>query len=80
MSLTYDSTFIRKGVAGQEREIPFRQYYTEQYDLDLRGEGRGLLVYVPPRRSRKCLYLILELCHLTGMSDEIRSNQPLTKR
>ncbi|XP_069699949.1 piwi-like protein Ago3 isoform X2 [Periplaneta americana] len=60
--------------------ISFQQYYKKQYDIDIRDEMQPLLLNRLKRKIRgegdveQMVCLVPELCHLTGLTDEMRSD------
>lgn len=70
-----DSTFDKKSGGS----ISFMQYYKERYDITIRTVEQPLLVYRSKKREMKAgmppvVLLIPELCKMTGLTDEMRSN------
>jgi aubergine-like protein len=66
-----DSLFSLKN--GQT--ISYRQYYTERYQVTIQASVQPLLVSRPSRRdinrgNTEPIFLIPELCGMTGLSDE----------
>lgn len=61
-----------------EREVSFVQYYKEKYNYSIKVTDQPLLVHHDKKKNDE-IYLIPELCHLTGLTDEIRSNFNLMK-
>lgn len=72
--MTPDSTFLRKG-----EPITFRQYFKEVYNEDIRHRDQPLLLAesaterrqkrqgIPLTQQSQDIFLIPELCFLTGM-------------
>jgi aubergine-like protein len=54
-------------------EKTFLQYYKEKYAINIRYQDQPLLRH-HDKRGSKDIYLIPELCYLTGLTDEMRSN------
>ena len=56
------------------------QYYAGKYNKTLRDLKQPLIISVPPLREQRSgnntgpLYLVPELCNMTGLSDEQRAN------
>ena len=72
---SFDSTFkLRDGT-----ETSFREYYKQRYNIDLQGKGRGLLVYEQRgKHVQDPIYLIPDLCNLTGVNEKCKSDQRMT--
>ncbi|KAH3764931.1 piwi A [Pelomyxa schiedti] len=51
--------------------ITFRQYYVEHYNIKLHQEGPPLLAI---QQGAHHIYLMPELCYMTGITDEMRKN------
>ena len=63
------------------RRIKYSDYYGTQYNIDIRDENQPLLIHIPKeskdaerRRTLDKIALIPELCYLTGLSDDMRSD------
>ena len=55
------------------------KYYTEKYNKSIRDPKQPLIVSMPKVREQRGgvsgpIYLIPELCNMTGLSDEQRAN------
>ena len=81
-----NSTFhLRK----EDRHITYLEYYQTRYQLKIRYLNQPLLVSRPSNREKnRCdqlgiqaepIYLILELCGMTGLSDDQRKDHHLTR-
>ena len=81
-----DSTFhLRK----EDRHITYLEYYQTRYQLKIRYLNQPLLVSRPSNREKnRCdnlgiqaepIYLIPELCGMTGLSDDQRKDHHLTR-
>lgn len=73
---TPSSTFHHRK---EDRLITFIEFYRTQYQLDINILTQPLLVTRPSRRDVnrgdiKPIYLIPELCGMTGLSDDQRYN------
>lgn len=69
-----NSTFTNaEGVA-----MSFMQYYAERYQIQIRQPDYPLLVS-KDRKTKSNVYLIPELCVMTGLSEEERSDRNLMK-
>ncbi|KAG8223661.1 hypothetical protein J437_LFUL001768 [Ladona fulva] len=73
------STFTRGG-----QEVSYLQYYKEKYDIKIRDDRQPMLVSRAKARDRRAggpelLYLVPELCRLTGLTDEMRNNNQLMR-
>jgi aubergine-like protein len=66
------STFhLRK----EDRDITYAEYYKKRYEVDVRNTSQPMLVSRPSRRDvnrgdDQPVYLIPELCGMTGLSDQ----------
>lgn len=63
------------------QNVSFVEYYKTSYDLDIRDKRQPLLVHTSERsvigqaeKERETVYLVPELCYLTGLSDTMRSD------
>lgn len=75
------STFhLRK----EDRDITYKEYYKNHYEVNIRDERQFLLVSRPSRNNKPdnqqgasvrddTVYLIPELCGMTGLTEEHRS-------
>jgi aubergine-like protein len=67
-----NSTFhLRK----EDRDISYLEYYKNRYNIDVRQPSQPLLVSRPTRRDAnrgddQPIYLIPELCGMTGLTDD----------
>ncbi|XP_029847819.1 piwi-like protein 1 [Ixodes scapularis] len=64
--------------------ITYMKYYKDHYDKDIRDVNQPLLVCRPREKDTRVgrtenTYLIPELCFLTGLTDDIRSNFTIMK-
>lgn len=69
------STFTKDG-----KEISYKKYYKDRYNLTIQDEGQPLLVSKATARQRRGglpeeVYLIPELCRLTGVTDRMREDR-----
>ena len=77
-SLTPKSTFhLRK----EDKEVSFIDYYKSRYNLTVRSETQPMLISRPTAKnvrggSDEPIYLIPELCGMTGLSDSMRQVSP----
>jgi len=75
------STFhLRK----EDRDISYMEYYQTRYSLSVRNASQPMLVSLPSRRDKnrgddQPVYLIPELCGMTGLSDDQKKNFNLMK-
>lgn len=66
------STFhLRK----EDRDVSYMEYYQTRYSLSVRNASQPMLVSLPSRRDKnrgddQPVYLIPELCGMTGLSDD----------
>lgn len=60
-----------------------KDYYANEYGATARNSAPGILIHVPKERKRddfvRKTYLIPELCHITGVSNEMRKNVQVAK-
>lgn len=80
--LTVTNKFIiMKDKDGVLNEISLEKYYKDQYDKTISVVDQPLLVSYKKTSSgnNEPIYLIPELCYLTGMDDDMRSNEGLKK-
>ena len=70
------STFLYRR---EDRQITYREYYNIRYpdNVVITDETQFMLVVRPSRRDRnrgddQLIYLVPELCFMTGLDDEIR--------
>ncbi|BFZ18411.1 hypothetical protein BsWGS_21450 [Bradybaena similaris] len=68
------STFEKGGV-----QMTYIDYFNQRYGLSIEDEDQPLLVVKPTERDRRRgerrnLYLVPELCTITGLSEEVRSD------
>jgi aubergine-like protein len=71
--LTPQSTFSTK-----EGAISFMDYYVKKYSRKIVDPHQPLLVHIDKKNQNK-IYLVPELCFLTGLTDEMRANFNLMK-
>lgn len=74
-----DYTFQHGG-----RMVSLKDYYREQYDINIQDDHQPLLVVQPNERQRRGgqdqpIMLIPELCIMTGLTDQMRRNMQLKK-
>lgn len=65
-------------------EISYLQYYKERYQAPIKDANQPLIMSMPKRSERRAgqegpVYLVPELCYMTGLSDEQRANFKLMK-
>jgi len=66
----------------ENREVSYIEYYKTRYNITIRNETQPLLVSRPTSKkslSDEPIYLIPELCGMTGLSESMRSNYNLMK-
>ena len=62
------------------REKSFVDYYRQRYNIDIKDKKQPMLVSRMKRKTReeedvsKTLYLVPELCKMTGLTDQMRSD------
>ncbi|XP_039277685.1 piwi-like protein Siwi [Nilaparvata lugens] len=74
-----DTTFDMKGV-----KTTIRDYYNSKYGLKIQDGRQPLLVSRPKARDERGgrdgpIFLVPELCRMTGITDEMRNNQNLMR-
>lgn len=78
-SMDINSTFPARDKDGNLSEVSFKDYYQQKYRINLR-EGQPLLKIIEKRRGvENTIYLIPELCLLSGITDDMRANFNLMK-
>lgn len=65
-------------------EISYVQYYKERYQVDIKDKNQPLIMSMPKRSERRAgqegpVFLVPEICFMTGLSDEQRANFKLMK-
>ena len=61
-------------------KISLAKYYSEKYGKDIRDPKQPLIISVPPLKEQRAggntgpIYLVPELCNMTGLSEEQRAN------
>ncbi|RWS28421.1 piwi-like protein 1 [Leptotrombidium deliense] len=65
--------------------ISIKDYYKEQYNITIRDEKQPLLQCLPSTRDQRAgitkpIYLVPELCQMTGLSESLRNNFEIRKR
>lgn len=63
-----DKDIIRNG-----KTLNYIEYYFQQYNIKIQDPNQPLLI-VFERRLKKQMYLIPELCLMTGIDDSMRNN------
>lgn len=58
--------------------ISFKDYYKQQYEIDIKDLSQPLLTS-KDRRTNNLIYFIPELCEMTGLTDRQRANFQLMK-
>ena len=63
----------------KDGEISLKDYYKKQYEITIRDERQPLMVGLPSMREQRAgqagpILLIPELCHMTGLSESLRSD------
>lgn len=70
-----NSTFMRNG-----KEISFKKYYQDNYNISIKDNSQPLLLSVQKQKDSEGkkvdfhVYLIPELCKVTGMTDRQRND------
>jgi len=67
-----------------EEEISYQKYYQEVHNIKVREAKQPLLVSRPKKKDQRpgapeVLYLLPELCTMTGITDEVRANFTVMK-
>ncbi|XP_069703667.1 piwi-like protein Siwi isoform X2 [Periplaneta americana] len=78
-SVTPASSFERDGV-----QITYMEYFLQKYELKIKHSMQPMLVTMPKQRERRRgqstpIYLVPELCRMTGLSEVMRTNFTLMK-
>lgn len=65
-------------------EISYMQYYKERYQVKIKDPNQPMIMSMPKRSERRAgqegpVYLVPEICYMTGLSDEQRANFKLMK-
>jgi len=65
-------------------QISYVQYYNERYQVTIKDPNQPLIMSMPKRSERRAgqegpIYLVPEICYMTGLSDEQRANFKLMK-
>ena len=61
-------------------KISFYQYYKDRYNVEIKQESQPLLVHIDKKKEQENeIFLIPELCVMTGLSDDDRNNFHLMK-
>lgn len=71
------STFEKDG-----KPISFMEYYEKRYNLKIQSERQPLFLHIEKKRGAidKSIYLIPELCVMTGLTDQQRTNIGLMRK
>jgi aubergine len=85
-AISFDSTVTNKTIPYRDRngistEITLHKYYKDQYQKDIKHLDQPLLIsYVKNSKGENDpIYLVPELCYLTGMDEDMRSMESLKK-
>ena len=62
----------------KDKDISFLQYFEERYKYKIKDVNQPMLECID-RKSKKKIYLVPEMCFMTGLTDEMRSNRNLMK-
>ncbi|XP_057373968.1 piwi-like protein Siwi [Daphnia carinata] len=76
----HSTFYVRK----EDREITYEEYYRTRYQQRIRYPLQALLMCLPSRRdinrgNTEPIYLIAELCGMTGLTNQERTDFKLTK-
>ncbi|XP_041362450.1 piwi-like protein 1 [Gigantopelta aegis] len=86
--IKWDMNPTHKFSTGSSEEVSFIDYYKKSYNITVRDKDQPLLFHKPKRKglpgdkeSREAEYICLvpELCFMTGLSDDMRSDFRLMK-
>lgn len=74
-----DSTFDMKG-----KKTSYREYYETKYGVKIKDSRQPMLISRPKARDERGgrdtpIYLVPELCRMTGITDEMRNNMNLMR-
>ncbi|XP_071451849.1 piwi-like protein Siwi [Hetaerina americana] len=74
------STFSMK----DNRSISYIEYYRQRYDITIKHIKQPMLLTMPKQRDQRRgikqpIYLVPELCRMTGLNENMRKNFPLMK-
>ena len=61
------------------KEMTYVEYYKEKYGRDIKNKRQPLFA-VKDKRKNDFIYLVPELCFMTGLTDEMRSNFNIMKK
>jgi aubergine-like protein len=64
---------------GGLREITLIDYYRDQYQKRIKHTDQPLFIISSRNMKESCIYLIPELCLITGMDEEMAENESLKK-
>jgi aubergine-like protein len=64
--------------AKEKKQISYAEYYKKMYGITIEDETQPLLEHYD-KKQRRSIYLIPELCKMTGLSDDQRKNFRLMK-
>jgi hypothetical protein len=68
-----------KHMDGGLREITLIDYYRDQYQKRIKNINQPLFIISSRNLKEGCIYLIPELCLITGMDEEMAENENLKK-
>lgn len=69
--VTPESVFVIKEKA-MKREVSYQDYYEERYRVKIKDPKQPMLVHFKERTKQK-IFLVPELCMLTGITDELKA-------
>lgn len=72
-SLNFDMTPMDEFEKKDGTKISFKDYFSKQYQLTIKDNNQPLLV-VKDKRTDREIYLIPELCEMTGLTDQHRAD------
>ena len=74
-----NTTIPVKNKDGKPVNESLYNYYKIQYGIEIKDKNQPLLIHKPEVDGLEVIYLIPELCYLTGMDDETREQEGLRR-
>ena len=74
-----NTTIPVKGKDGKAVNESLYNYYKVQYGIEIKDKSQPLLIHKPDVEGLEVIYLIPELCYLTGMDEETREMDGLRR-
>jgi aubergine-like protein len=77
--IDFESNVQSRFERSDKSTVSYVEYYKEHYQIDIRDKAQPMLVSMPKksdirRGQTKPIYLVPELCTLTGLSEEVRAD------